>query len=130
MFLFHRMLRRTLGALPLFLLASTALASAGITVNKSFAPNTVALGAQSVVTVTLQNSSTVSAANISAFSDDIGTTMAGHATLLSTPTPTTTCPSGTPTISGQVLSMNNGQIPVAPSTSTPGSCTITFSVLG
>ncbi|MBD5632857.1 MAG: DUF11 domain-containing protein, partial [Candidatus Eremiobacteraeota bacterium] len=121
---------RILCALLLSFFASTALASAAIAVNKAFAPNSVALGGTSVVTVTLQNDSPAAAANITTFSDDIGTTMAGKATLLSSPSPTTTCSGGTPTVVGQVLTMNNGQIPMAPSVSTPGSCTITFSVSG
>ena len=125
-----RNVSRTLGALLFTVLASTALASASIQVNKSFSPNSVALGGVSLVTVTLQNDSTSSAATITTFSDDIGTTMAGHATLLSSPAPATTCPGGSPSIAGQVLAMNNGQIPIAPSTSAPGSCTITFSVVG
>ncbi|MBV9409179.1 MAG: hypothetical protein JO164_10190, partial [Candidatus Eremiobacteraeota bacterium] len=124
-----RFLGRVLGALPPLLLATAALASASIQVNKQFSPNSVALGGNSTVTVTLQNSSTASAANITSFSDDIGT-MSGHATLLTSPAPATTCPGGTPSIAGQVISMNNGQIPQAPSASVPGSCTVTFTVVG
>jgi len=99
-----------------------------IQVNKSFTPSSVALGANSTVTVTLQNISTTTAANITAFKDDIST-MTGHAQLLASPAPTTTC-GGTPSIAGQVLSMNNGVIPQAPNPSTPGQCTITFTVVG
>ncbi len=120
---------RALCALFVMLLAATALASASIQVNKAFAPNSVALGGNSTVTVTLQNDSTASAATITTFSDDIGT-MSGHANLLSSPAPSTTCTGGIPTISGQVLSMNNGVIPKAPNSSTLGSCTITFTVVG
>ncbi|HTW83248.1 MAG TPA: hypothetical protein VMD91_04150 [Candidatus Sulfotelmatobacter sp.] len=124
-----RSLWRTLGAFAATFLAGTALASAQVQVNKQFNPTSVALGATSVVTVTLQNSSTTSAATITAFSDDIAT-MNGFGTLLTSPAPTTTCAGGTPTISGTAVVMNDGSIPIAPNSSTPGTCTITFSVQG
>jgi uncharacterized repeat protein (TIGR01451 family) len=117
-------------ALALGMLLGAARADATpISVNKTFTPNSIALGGTSVVTVTLQNSDTTSAAAISNFEDDI-TTMSGDGVVDTAAGVTTTCPGGTPTIAGQVVSMTNGAIPEAPSSTQPGSCTITFSVLG
>jgi uncharacterized repeat protein (TIGR01451 family) len=117
-------------ALALGMLLGAARAEATpISVNKSFNPNSIALGGTSVVTVTLQNSDTMSAAAISNFQDDI-TTMSGYGVIDAPAGVTTTCPAGTPTIAGQVVSMTNGSIPEAPSATVPGSCTITFTVLG
>jgi hypothetical protein len=115
-----------LAAAILALPASLAMAQQ-VQVNKSFSPAKVALGGTSTVTVTLQNSSTTSAASIYNFKDDIAS-MTGSATLLGT-TPTTTC-GGTPTISGTAVIMSNGSIPIAPNATTVGSCTITFYVQG
>ncbi|HEX4480398.1 MAG TPA: hypothetical protein VH082_06285 [Rudaea sp.] len=109
------------------LMVAHAASAQQVQVNKSFNPASVTLGATSVVTVTLQNTSTTSAATISGFTDDIAS-MGGSAQLLGTPTPTTTCTGGTPTVSGTAIVMSNGVIPIAPNASTPGSCTITFSV--
>jgi len=115
-------------ALGMFLGAARAEATP-ISVNKTFTPNSIPLGGTSVVTVTLQNSNTTSAAAISNFEDDI-TTMSGDGVVDTAAGVTTTCPGGTPSIAGQVVSMTDGSIPEAPSSIVPGSCTITFSVLG
>jgi uncharacterized repeat protein (TIGR01451 family)/fimbrial isopeptide formation D2 family protein len=97
-------------------------------VNKAFTPNVVNLGGSSLVTVTLQNNDTTVSAAISAFTDDVGTTMAGTAVVDSVSGASTTCGTGTPTITGNVVTMSNGTIPQAPSATVPGSCTITFHV--
>ncbi len=122
---FDRMVSRSF-ALFGFLLFAHAATAQQVQVNKSFSPASVGLGATSVVTVTLQNTSTTSAATITNFADDIAS-MNGFGTLLATPAPTTTC-GGTPSVSGTKVVMSNGSIPIAPNTSTPGSCAITFSV--
>jgi uncharacterized repeat protein (TIGR01451 family) len=117
-------------ALALGILLGTARAEATpISVNKSFNPNSIALGGTSVVTVTLQNSDTTSAAAISNFEDNIST-MGVYGVVDTAAGVSTTCPGGTPSIAGQVVSMTNGSIPEAPSSIVPGSCTITFSVFG
>ena len=123
---FDRLVSRIL-ALGVLLMWAQAASAQQVQVNKTFNPASVALGATSVVTVTLQNTSTTSAATISGFTDDIAS-MSGFGTLLAAPAPTTTCAGGAPSVSGTAVVMNNGVIPIAPNTSTPGSCTITFSV--
>jgi hypothetical protein len=88
-------------ALALGMLLGTARAEATpISVNKSFNPNSIALGGTSVVTVTLQNSDTASAAAISNFEDDIST-MGIYGVVDTAAGVTTTCPGGTPSIAGQ-----------------------------
>ena len=121
------------GAVLLALLFGTgvARASSPITVNKVFTPNTVGLGVASTVVVTLQNSDTSRVANITAFKDNLDS-MSGYGLVDTSFTPTTTC-AGTPAITGgdnNTISMNNGQVPMAPNNTTPGSCTITFHVFG
>jgi uncharacterized repeat protein (TIGR01451 family) len=107
--------------------ALTAIAdAASIQVNKSFSPSTVLLGANSTVTVQFQNNSTVSSATITGFKDDIGT-MGGGAVIAASPGLANTC-GGTPSIAGQVVTMNSGTIPIAADGSHPGLCTLTFSV--
>lgn len=106
-----------------------ANAASTVAVNKAFSPNVVNLGQTSLVTISFANTSTTSASTISAFSDDIAT-MSGFAAIAPVPNLTTTCAGGTPTISGSVVSMTNGTIPIAPSTSVPGKCTVSFNVVG
>ncbi len=127
--LFSQRCTRLITAFLLAFFASFAFAVAGqISVNKQFSPNVVNLGQTSTVTITLQNTSTISAATITAFSDDLAT-MSGIAQFAASPALANTC-GGTPSISGTVVSMSNGSIPKAPSSSTPGSCTISFKVVG
>ena len=67
-----------LAAAALFLVfACFGFAEASITVNKQFAPTSVALGGSSTVTVTLQNSDTGSAVTITTFKDDVATMSGG-----------------------------------------------------
>jgi uncharacterized repeat protein (TIGR01451 family) len=113
----------------LALFAGVGAADAAILVNKAFTPTSVALGGTSTVTITLQNTSTLTAANVTAFSDDIAT-MAGGATIASPSGLATTCAGGNPSITGTVVSMSAGVIPIAPSTTVSGTCTITFNVVG
>jgi uncharacterized repeat protein (TIGR01451 family) len=121
---------RVLGiAAALFMLATGFVSAQQVQVNKAFSPSSVVLGGQTTVTVSLQNSSTTSAATISSFTDDIAT-MTGVGQIFTTFTPVTTCTGGTPSISGTQIVMSNGSIPIAPSSSTPGTCTITFKVYG
>ncbi len=108
---------------------TAGVADATLLVNKTFTPSSVALGQVSTVTVTLENTDTANAANITAFSDDIST-MGGKATIASPANLSTTCAGGTPSIAGTVVSMNNGTIPVATNPTTPGSCTVSFNVVG
>ena len=103
-------------------------ADAAVIVNKSFTPSSVGLGAISTVMVQLQNTSTVTPAKITSFTDDI-TTMAGKALIATPNNLSTTCVGGTPTIAGQVVSMKNGTIPIAPSSTVPGTCFVTFNVI-
>ena len=120
---------RFAGALVLLVLCCAGHAAASpITVNKQFAPSTVTLGNSSTVTVTLQNNDPTNNATITGFSDDVGT-MNGGGLVNSAFGVTTTCTSGTPTILGNVVSMNNGVVPMATG-GVPGSCTITFQVFG
>jgi fimbrial isopeptide formation D2 family protein/uncharacterized repeat protein (TIGR01451 family) len=102
---------------------------AAVQVNKSFTPAIIQLGATSQVTITFENTNTTAAANITAFRDDIAT-MGGKAAIASPSGLTTTCPGGTPGIKGTVVTMNDGQIPKAPSSSVQGKCTIVFNVIG
>ncbi len=130
----RKLIARAAGALLLAVLFGTgvARASSPITVNKVFAPNTVGLGVASTVVVTLQNSDTSRPANITAFKDNLDS-MSGYGLVDTSFTPTTTCAGGTPAITGSdnnTISMNNGQVPMAPNNTTPGSCTITFHVFG
>jgi uncharacterized repeat protein (TIGR01451 family) len=115
------------------LLAGSAYAQpttrSAVLFNKSFTPNIVQLGGTSTVTVTFTNSNTASSSTITSFEDDIAT-MAGHAAIASPSALATTCAGGTPTISGTVVSMNDGVIPMAPSATVLGTCTITFNVIG
>jgi uncharacterized repeat protein (TIGR01451 family) len=121
---------RVLGlVVALVLLVSGRAFAQQVQVNKAFSPSSVVLGGQTTVTVSLQNSSTTSAATISSFTDDIST-MAGVGQIFTTFTPATTCTGGTPSISGTQIVMTSGSIPIAPSSSTPGTCTITFKVYG
>jgi uncharacterized repeat protein (TIGR01451 family) len=120
---------RILGAMLLAMLACAGIAGASqIAVNKQFASNSIALGASDVVTVTLQNASTAGPAAITAFSDDIST-MGGVGAFASAPAIATTCGGSLPVISGTVISKTDGSIPAAVG-STPGSCTITFTMVG
>jgi uncharacterized repeat protein (TIGR01451 family) len=116
-------------ACVLALFAGVGAADAAILVNKAFSPTSVALGGVSTVTITLQNTSTLTAANVTAFSDDIAT-MAGTATIASPSGLATTCSGGNPSITGTVVSMSAGVIPIAPSTTVSGTCTITLNVVG
>ncbi len=116
-------------ACVLAVLAGLGTADAAILVNKAFSPTSVGLGVTSTVTITLQNTSTLTAANVTAFSDDIAT-MAGTATIASPSGLATTCAGGNPSITGTVVSMSAGVIPIAPSTTVSGTCTITFNVVG
>ncbi len=126
---FIRSFVRGATALAFLAVASFGIASAStITVNKTFSPTTVNLGAASTVTVTLENNSTASTATVTNFADDIAT-MSGYATLNTGYTPTTTCVGGNPSISGTSIVMTAGTIPKG-TTSVPGSCTITFQVYG
>ena len=102
--------------------------SATILVNTAFSPTSVDLGAASTVTITLQNTSTVTAANVTSLVDDIAT-MGGKAAIASPSGLATTCAGGTPAIAGTVVSMKNGKIPVAPNATTAGTCTVTFAVV-
>jgi uncharacterized repeat protein (TIGR01451 family) len=122
---------RSIAALLLAMLACSGYAQAAspITVNKQFGSNTINLGAQTSVTITLENGSTASVANVSAFTDDIST-MGGVAAFAATPALATTCVGGNPSITGTSVIMTTGQIPIAPDPSTPGTCTITFNVVG
>jgi len=93
-------LAQVLTALVLSVLFGTAAAQASpITINKSFTPNVVNLGGSSLVTITLQNNDTTSAATITGLTDDIGTTMAGTAVVDYGSGVATTCSGGTPAIS-------------------------------
>jgi uncharacterized repeat protein (TIGR01451 family) len=107
----------------------TEAATGDILVNKAFAPTSITLGETSTVTVTLQNTSVTTAAKVTSFTDDIAT-MGGKATFASPNNLSTTCAGGTPTISGTVVSMKNGTIPMAPNVTTAGTCTVTFTVKG
>ncbi len=113
--------------------SGVALASSPITVNKQFAPNSVPLGGSSVVTVTLQNSNTTTAATILTFQDNLDTTGTPPVAVIDTAVaPVSSC-GFVPTITGadnNTITMNGGTIPMAPSSTTPGSCTITFTVFG
>jgi uncharacterized repeat protein (TIGR01451 family) len=121
---------RFIGALLLAILACTAFAQASpITVNKQFGSNTINLGATTSVTITLENGLTTTPATISAFTDDIST-MGGVAAFATPSGLATTCVGGNPTISGTKVLMSAGQIPQAPDPSDPGTCTITFNVVG
>jgi uncharacterized repeat protein (TIGR01451 family) len=129
---------RAAGALILAGLFGTGIAEASaITVNKQFVPNAVTLGGSSVVTVTLQNSNTTTPATITKFQDNLDSTelVAGTPPALvvidTSFVPTSSC--GTPTITGadnNTITMNAGVIPMAPSSTTPGTCTIVFHVFG
>jgi uncharacterized repeat protein (TIGR01451 family) len=121
---------RFIGALLLAMLACAGVAQASsITVNKQFGSNTINLGATTSVTITLENGVTTAPANISAFTDDIST-MGGVAAFATPSGLATTCVGGNPTISGTQVLMTAGQIPQAPDPSDPGTCTITFNVVG
>jgi uncharacterized repeat protein (TIGR01451 family) len=122
---------RILAALLLTMLACVGYAQAAspITVNKQFGSNTINLGAQTSVTITLENGSTASVANVSAFTDDIST-MGGVAAFAAAPALATTCAGGNPSISGTSVIMTTGAIPAASDPSTPGTCTITFNIVG
>jgi hypothetical protein len=115
--------------LLLLLGAAAGAASASVLANKAFSPPTLALGASSVVTATLSNTSTATAANITSFADDIST-MGGHATLATSPNLSTTCSGGSASHSGTVVSLSGGVIPVAVDSTHPGTCTVTFTVVG
>ena len=128
-FAWKRAASYALSFLVAFAALSAAASAASIQVNKAFAPSSIALGATSTVTISLQNNSTLSAAAITAFKDDIGT-MAGGANVAAAPALSTTCVGGTPSIAGNVVTMNNGTIPIAANASTPGICTISFNVQG
>jgi uncharacterized repeat protein (TIGR01451 family) len=104
-------------------------ASASILVNKAFVPTTVALGVTSVVTVTLSNTSTASLANITSFSDDIAT-MGGYANMATPNNLATTCAGGTASLTGTVVKLVGGVIPIAADSTHPGTCTVTFKVVG
>ncbi len=108
---------------------ATGVADASVLVNKAFSPSSIQIGNNSTVTITLSNTSVINPATITSFSDDIST-MGGIAQIAATPNLSTTCTGGTPSISGSVVSLNNGVIPVAPNTMTPGTCTISFTVTG
>ena len=120
---------RFAGALVLAVFASSAIAEASITANKQFAPAIVNLGGSTQVQVELTNNDITSSAAITAFKDDVGT-MAGGGTVDGGTAPTTTCPGGTPVIAGNVVTMNNGVIPIAPDGTHPGTCFIFFNVFG
>jgi hypothetical protein len=114
----------------LFVIVGVAsAASASILVNKAFAPTTVALGVTSVVTVTLSNTSTASLANITSFSDDIAT-MGGYANMATPNNLATTCAGGAASLTGTVVKLVGGVIPIAADSTHPGTCTVTFKVVG
>ena len=122
-----------LAAAALFLVfACFGFAEASITVNKQFAPTSVALGGSSTVTVTLQNSDTGSAVTITTFKDDVATMSGGGVIDAGTP-PVTTCnPNGTAALAivGTAIVMNGGTIPIAVDGTHPGTCTVVFNVFG
>jgi uncharacterized repeat protein (TIGR01451 family) len=122
-----------LAAAALFLvIACFGYADASITVNKQFAPTSVGLGVDSVVTVTLQNSDTGAPVTLTTFKDDVAT-MSGGGVIDASVAPTTDCTPGGPaalSIVGTAIVMNGGTIPMASNGTTPGACHIVFSVSG
>ncbi len=120
-----------IGAALFFTVLSTiGVADAAVTVNKVFNPISVAVGAASTVTVTLQNSDTTTAVTITTASDDIST-MGGKAVLDTTAgSASTTCAGGVVSLAGSVVTLTGGTIPIAPSSAVPGTCTFTFTVYG
>ncbi len=105
--------------------ATDTLIINGVNVSKAFSPTSAAIGVNSTLTITLTNSDTTTAAAITAFSDNLNT-MGSGLTIVSG---TTTCGGTLSAVAGATLiSLSGGTIPIAPSTATAGSCTITVIV--
>jgi uncharacterized repeat protein (TIGR01451 family) len=120
---------RFAGLLVFTILCCTAYASATpITINKQFSPNVVGLGQTTTVTVTLQNNSTTSSGTNAQFTDDIGSMSGGG--LVDSAIPTTNTCGGAVNIVGNVVTLTGGTIPIAPNVTTPGSCSVTFTIFG
>jgi uncharacterized repeat protein (TIGR01451 family) len=118
------------GALQTTLGNNTAAATDTLVINganasKAFSPTSAPIGVNSTLTITLTNSDTTTAAAITSFSDNLNTMGAGLAIVSGT----TTCGGTLSAVAGATLiSLSGGTIPIAPSTTTTGSCTITVIV--
>ncbi len=118
------------GALQTSIGNSTAAATDTLVINgsgvsKVFSPNRAAQGTTSTLTITLTNSDTTAAASVTAFSDNL-TSMGTGFTIASA---STTCGGTlTATAGSTLISLAGATIPIAPSTTVVGSCTITVTV--
>jgi uncharacterized repeat protein (TIGR01451 family) len=131
-------LTRILGIL-FFLGFSFAAADASITVNKSFSSGTssIAIGDVDTVTILLRNTDTTADAQVTSLRDDIGT-MANTAVVNAAGPTTGTCagidgnpgPPPAATFTGNVYSLTSFLIPKAFNAGTPGTCTLTFQIIG
>jgi uncharacterized repeat protein (TIGR01451 family) len=129
---------RVLGVL-LFLGLSFAAADASVTVNKSFSSGTgsISVGDVDTVTILLRNTDTTTDAVVTSLRDNIGT-MANTAVVNAAGPTTGTCagadgnpaPPPAATFAGNVYSLGGFSIPEAFNAGTPGTCTLTFQIIG
>jgi uncharacterized repeat protein (TIGR01451 family) len=110
--------------------AQATLNIRSVTVAKAFSPTSTPRGANSTLTITLSNPNAATAVAITSFADNLNTMGAGFAIAASPAVASTTCVGSALTaVAGTTaISLTGGVIPIAPSSTTYGTCTITVPV--
>jgi uncharacterized repeat protein (TIGR01451 family) len=110
--------------------AQATLNVRSVSVSKAFSPTSTPRGANSTLTITLSNPNAATAIAITSFADNLNTMGAGFTIAPSPAIASTTCVGSTLTaVAGTTsISLAGGVIPIAPTATTFGTCTITIPV--